>query len=229
MVIRNLIFVPYLFIKLCWLSKHCKDDYVPGYLHSKKISQHAIKGGNIHAEIYGLENIPKENGFIMYPNHQGLFDTLMFFSSCPNPLAFVIKKEACNIILLKQVVKCTGSFSMDREDLRQSMQVINQVADEVKKGRNFVIFPEGTRSKMGNKMTDFKAGSFKAAQKAKCPIIPCALVNSFIPFDEPSLKKVTVKLIYLEPIPYEQYQGMKTQEIAAMVKERIGEAIAKYE
>ena len=40
---------------------------------------------------------------------------------------------------------------MDREDLRQSMQVINQVASEVAGGRNYIIFAEGHRSHEGNK------------------------------------------------------------------------------
>lgn len=230
MVLRNLIFVPGLFIKILWLSNHYKGDYLPGFMQCKKISAHAIKGGNITAEIHNVENLPKEDGFILYPNHQGLFDTLMFFYSCPRPLAFVIKKEARNIVLLKQACGSTGSLAMDREDLRQSMQVINQVAKEVaEEKRNYVIFAEGTRSKLGNKLLDFKGGSFKAAQKAKCPIVPCALINSFVPFDEKSLRQVTVKLIYLEPMYYEEYKDMKTGDIAAEVKRRIEEAIAQYE
>ena len=60
------------------------------------------------------------------------------------------------------------------------------MAEEVKKGRNFIIFPEGTRSRQGNHTLEFKGGSFKAAMKAKCPIVPCALIDSFIPFDENS-------------------------------------------
>lgn len=229
MVIRNLFFVPSLFLKLVKLSKNYDGDYRAGFAQCKKISEHAIKGGNITAEIHNVENLPDEDGFILYPNHQGLFDTLMFFYSSPKPLAFVIKKEARNIVLLKQACGSTGSLAMDREDLKQSMQVINQVAEEVKAGRNYVIFAEGTRSKLGNKLLDFKGGSFKAAQKAKCPIVPCALINSFVPFDEKSLRQVTVKLIYLKPMYYEEYQNMKTAEIAAEVKRRIEEAIAQYE
>ena len=229
MVLRNLFCVPGLFLRLLWLSHHYNGDYNPGFLQCKKIAAHAIKGGNIKAEIYNVDKLPKEDGFILYPNHQGLFDTLMFFYSSPRPLAFVIKKEAKNIVLLKQAVESTGSLAMDRDDLRQSMQVINQVADEVRQGRNYVIFAEGTRSKLGNRLLDFKGGSFKAAQKAKCPIVPCALINAFVPFDEKSLRHVTVKLIYLDPIYYDEYKDMKTTEIAADVKCRIEAAIAQYE
>lgn len=229
MVIRKLYLVPYMFFKLWWIGKHYNGDYMPGFLQSKKISTHAIMAGNITVEVHGTENIPKEDGFIFYPNHQGLFDVLTFFYSSPRPFAFVIKKEAKDVILLKQVIEATGSLAMDREDLRQSMQVISQVAKEVKEGRNYIIFAEGHRSRNGNKLLEFKGGSFKAAQKARCPIVPCALINSFIPFDENSIRPVTVKLIYLPPIYYEEYSSMKSGEIAAEVKRRIEEAIKKYE
>lgn len=229
MVIRKLYLVPVLFFKLWRTGKKYAGDYMSGFLQSKKISTHAIQAGNITPEIHGVENIPQEDGFIFYPNHQGLFDVLMFFYSSPKPFAFVIKKEAKDVILLKQVIEATGSLAMDRDDIRQSMRVINQVAEEVRQGRNYIIFAEGHRSRNGNKLLDFKGGSFKAAQKAKCPIVPCALVNSFIPFDENSIRPVTVKLIYLKPMYYEEYQHMKSNEIAAEVKRRIEEAIAQYE
>ena len=68
---------------------------------------------------------------------------------------------------------------MDRENLRQSMQVINEAADAVKEGKNVILFPEGTRSRKGNQLLEFKSGSFKIAVKAKCPIVPVALKKLF--------------------------------------------------
>ena len=132
------------------------------------------------------------------------------------------------VILLKKVIAALGSYAMDRDDLKQSMTIINKVAEEVKGGKNFLIFAEGTRSKNGNRLLEFKGGSFKSATKAKCPIVPCALIDSFVPFDQNSIAPVTVKVIYLPPIYYEEYKNMKTVEIAAEVKKRIEVAIAKY-
>ena len=152
---------------------------------------------------------------------------LAFLESCPVPFSFIIKKEAKNIILLKQVIAATRSIAIDREDLRQSMQVIQTITEEVQKGRNFLIFAEGTRSKEGNKLLDFKGGSFKSAYKAKCPIVPCALIDAFKPFDENSVRAVTVKLKYLQPLYYDEYKDMKTTEIAAEVKKRIELAISE--
>ncbi|MBO5986364.1 MAG: 1-acyl-sn-glycerol-3-phosphate acyltransferase [Lachnospiraceae bacterium] len=229
MVIMNFLIAPFAFLVLWFRAKTYKGDYMPGFKITKFMAKRAIWGGNIRLEVHGLENIPEKDGFIFYPNHQGLFDSLTFSASCPKPFACVIKKEAKNIILLKQVNEATGTLAMDREDVRQSMRVIQQISEEVKEGRNYLIFAEGHRSREGNKVQEFKAGSFKAAQKAQCPIVPCALINCFIPFDVQSIRRVTVKLIYLQPRPYEEYKDMKTVEIAAEVKRRIVETIAQYE
>ena len=227
MVMKLILKAPYYLLGIWWSGK-CKDyDLNKAYAFVKKVAMAANRAGRVTIESYGIENLPKEDGFIFFPNHQGLYDVLAFLESCPRPFAFVIKKEASNVILLKQVISALRSFVMDREDIRQSMQVINQVTEEVKKGRNFLIFPEGTRSKLGNQLLPFKGGTFKSAMKAKCPIVPCALIDSFKPFDESTIKPVTVKLIYLPPIYYEEYKSMKSPEIADMVKARIEAAIAE--
>lgn len=226
MVLRLGLLSVYYFIILCIKSNAKIKNFDQNFQWLRKVTTNVNKAGKVKIEASGIENLPKENGFVIFPNHQGLYDTLAFIESCPRTLAFVIKKEASNIILLKQVVKSTGSLVMDREDIRQSMEVINTMAEEVKKGRNYVIFPEGTRSKMGNKLLDFKPGSFKSAVKVKAPIVPCAIMNAYIPFDENHTDPVTVKLFYLKPMYYEEYKNMKTSEIAAQVKARIEKTIA---
>lgn len=225
MLLRLLFKAPYYLLRVWWCGKSDKVSPAEGYAWCKYATIKANRAGRVTIESKGIENIPKEKGFIFFPNHQGLFDMLTFMESCPIPFSFVIKKEASEIILLKQVVKATDSIAIDREDIRQSMKVIQTVTEEVKKGRNFLIFAEGTRSREGNKTLEFKGGSFKSAVKAKCPIVPCALLDSFKPFDEKSIKPVTVKIIYLPPITYTEYKDLKTTEIAAEVKKRIDNAI----
>lgn len=228
MVLRLFLKAPYYLFRIWRCAKRDDISYEESYAYIKKVTKAANRAGRVKIEAYGLENIPEENGFIFFPNHQGLFDVLVFLESCPVPFSVVIKKEARNIILLKQVMDALGGIAIDREDIRQSMQVILQVTEEVKQGKNFLIFPEGTRSKEGNKLLPFKGGTFKSAVKAKCPIVPCALIDSYKPFDEKSLAPVTVKLVYLPPITYEEYGECKTPEIAAEVKRRIEEAIVEY-
>lgn len=229
MVLYNLPFVPWWWWQLCHYARHSQEySQEEKWALLQKITPRANRGGRVKIESYQVENIPTEGNFIFFPNHQGLFDVLALIESFPRFFSVVMKKEVQNIILLKQVFQIMGAVAIDREDIRQSLGVINQVAEEVRQGTNFLIFPEGTRSKQGNTPQEFKGGTFKSAFKAKCPIVPVALINAFIPFDKNTIEKVTVKVIYLKPIPYEEYKGMKTVEIAAEVRRRIVEAIAAY-
>lgn len=157
-----------------------------------------------------------------------MFDVLAVAATCDIPVGAVLKKELYDIPFLHQVAICTKSFPMDREDVRQSLTVIQSVIREVKAGRNYLIFPEGTRSRNGNQMGQFHSGSFRCATRSKCPIVPVALVDSFKVLDQKGSKPVTVQIHYLKPICWEEYGNLKTTELAALVKERIAQAIEAH-
>ncbi len=226
MVFRNILQVPSMWWKLCRYAKHPERySELQKWRHIQWILLRAIRTGNIDLKVSGLEYIPEKNGFLVYANHQGMFDILAIAATCDNPMGAVMKKELANIPFLKQIRLCTKSFPMDRENLRQSMEVIMNVTKEVKNGRNYLIFPEGTRSKLGNELLDFHSGSFKCALKARCPIVPVALIDCFKVLDEKGCKPVMVQIHYLRPIPYEEYKDMNTSELAALVKGRIESVI----
>ncbi len=226
MVLKNLFFVPGAWFKLCRYAKNT-ENYTREemYDHIQTILKRAITGGNIDLTITGLENIPQEDGFMLYSNHQGMFDVLAIAATCHMPIGAVLKKELYNIPFLHQIALCTKSYAMDREDVRQSLTVIQNVTEGVKAGRNYLIFPEGTRSKLGNAMLDFHGGSFRCATKSKCPVVPIALVDCFKVLDQIGSKPVAVQIHYLQPITAEEYAGMKPAELAALVKSRIQEKL----
>ena len=229
MVLKNILKVPGLYLKLCRYARHPQwYSEQEMYDHIRSILQLAVKSGNVDVRVYGRENLPREGGFILYGNHQGMFDVVALVDSCEIPLAAVFKKELRNVPFLRQVISCTKSFAMDREDVRQSLEVIRAVTQEVEKGRHYLIFPEGTRSRNGNRMGEFHSGSFRCAVKAKCPVVPLAFIDCYKVLDQKGSKPVSVQMHYLEPITYEQYSQMKTVELAALVKERIQAVIDQY-
>jgi len=229
MVLRNILVVPGAYAKLCHYAKHT-DEYPEQekWDHIHYIMRLAVNSGNIDLTVTGEENLPEQNGFVLYANHQGMFDVVALAGTCKRPLGAVLKKELADVPLLKQIRECTYSFAMDREDVRQSLTVIKGVTEEVLKGRNFLIFPEGTRSKNGNVMGEFHGGSFRAAQKAKCPIVPLCFIDCHRVLDEKGSKPVAVQMHYLKPIPYEEYKDLKTVEIAELVKGRIQACIDEH-
>ena len=228
MVVTNLFFVIVCWPKLCRMAAH-PERYTKEerWKHLQFWVERACKGGRIVLEAHGQEKLPEEP-FILYPNHQGMFDVLAFLETMKRPFSLVFKQEVKDIILLKQIREALHYIPMDRSDLKQSMKVILEAAKRVKAGENFLIFAEGTRSRNGNEILPFKAGAFKAATKAKAPIVPVALLDSYAPFDTNSTAPAEVQIHYLKPMYYEEYVDMKTTEIALEVEKRIREEIYKH-
>ena len=202
-VLKNIFRLPWACTKLSRYARH-PERYpeIERWNHVQKVMQWVASTGNVDLQVHGLENIPQEGSFMLYGNHQGMFDVVAIAATCPRPLGAVYKKELQNVPVLKQILQTTSSFAMDREDVRQSLTVIQNVVKEVQSGRNYLIFPEGTRSKNGNVMGEFHGGSFRAATKSKCPIVPLAFIDSFKVLDQKGSAPVTVQLHYLKPIPY---------------------------
>ena len=82
-------------------SKKCSIE--KKYKLARQIAVSILKKSRVSLTIHGKENIPNEDGFIFYPNHQGLFDTIVLFTAMERPYTVVIKKEMRNLFLLKNV------------------------------------------------------------------------------------------------------------------------------
>ena len=181
------------------------------------------KRGNIENNIYGQENLPTEGGYIMYPNHQGRYDVIGIVLSHDNPLSYVIDKKRSKMIILDQATYLLNAKRLDKSDMRNQVKIINQVSDEVLDGRKYVIFPEGGYDEevTDNMVHEFMPGAFKAAIKARCPIVPVALIDSHKVYLKNTLKRVKCQIHYLEPILFDEYKNLNTHEIAELVKSRI--------
>jgi 1-acyl-sn-glycerol-3-phosphate acyltransferase len=229
MVIRSIFQLPFWLYKILKLSNAEKYDEQTRYALLHKLTPVANRRGRVKIDCHGLENLPIESGYVLYPNHQGLFDVLGILESHERPVSTVSKKEVQNLFFVKYIFKMLGTKFIIREDVRQTMKVMMEVTKELKEGRNYIIFAEGTRCRNKNNILEFKGGSFKCATNAKCPIVPVAIIDSYKAFDTNSLDKLTVQIHYLKPLYYEDYKDMKTVEIADVVSNMIRTAIKENE
>ncbi|MCR5428608.1 MAG: 1-acyl-sn-glycerol-3-phosphate acyltransferase [Lachnospiraceae bacterium] len=228
MFLANLFRLPYMLFKVFRMSRR-RDIYSKEecYAALHRMVRWANRGGRVTVKADGLDKLPAGDGFIMYPNHQGMFDVLTLLEALDRPFSPIAKIETEHVPLLRPVLLMLDTEFMDRSDVRQSLGVITSVANRARRGENFVIFAEGTRSKKENEMLPFKPGAFKAATLSHAPIVPVAFIDCFIPFDRKHIKKVTVQAHILDPIPYDEYRDMNTREIAELVQARIAAKIAE--
>ena len=218
MCLKNIPRIPAAWIKLCKYAKN-PDKYSRQEMadHIRYIMTLAVKSGNINLKVTGTERFPAEDGFMLYGNHQGMFDAVALLAAIDRPVSAVFKKELKDIPFVKQIVAITASYAMDREDVRQSMEVILNTAKSVsEQKRNFIIFPEGTRNKTSEPLLEFKNGAFKIATKAKCPIVVAALKNTRKVQHNFPWKKTDI-YVHIEVIPAEEVEVSNTAQLSARV------------
>ena len=99
-------------------------------------------------QVRGRENFPSQPA-IFVCKHQSAWDTLIFFLLNTNTV-YVVKEELLKIPFFGWLVRRAGSISVDRKaGLSALKSLIADTQARLDEGLNVVIFPEGTRSKVG--------------------------------------------------------------------------------
>ena len=178
---------------------------------------------------YGQENLPKEGGYMLYPNHQGKYDVCGIFATHEKPLSFVMDKKRSKMVLVNEVLGLLKGKTIPLNNAKEAMKVFFEISKELAEGRIYILFPEGGyKENNSNVVEPFKAGSFKLAKMAKVPIVPVALVDSYKVYNSPERGPVTTYTYYLDPIYYDEYKDLKTKDIALMVENRIRAKIEEH-
>jgi len=175
----------------------------------------------------GLENLP-EAPFILAPNHQSFFDGLFVAVFLKNKLMkqtyFYAKEKHIKNKLVRFIADKNNVIVMDLNDLKTSLQ---KMAEVLKRGKNIIIFPEGTRTQNGE-IGDFKKTFAILSRELNIPIVPVAISGAYnaLPrgahFPKP-WKKINVK--FLKPImpenrSYDSIKEIVQTEVSEQLKKK---------
>lgn len=180
-----------------------------------------LAGGRVH--VRGQEWIPDDEPVLIVSNHQGNFDIPVLLGNLGLNIGFISKVEVKKIPMISSWMTYMGCIFMDRKNRRQAVKSILDGADALRKGRNLVVFPEGTRSK-GGPVGEFKKGSFKLATRSKVAILPVTIEGSYNMM-EANKNKITpadVTVTISEPIRiHQQDPAVSDQELADLTRAQI--------
>ncbi len=192
-------------ICIIWLLKHlCKLDL----------------------KVTGKENIPNEPVIYM-AKHQSAWETLTLQTILPHNSSWILKRSLVYVPVFGIAVLAADPIAINRKAGRKALEnLITQGKAKVAKGRNMIIFPEGTRTPYGED-TKYKLGAAKLAIAAGVPIVPVAH-NAGKYWKRHGLKKHpgTMQLEIGKPIPTE---GRDPVELTAEVKTWIEDKIKSWE
>lgn len=143
-------------------------------------------------EVYGKENIPKDNNYIVVGNHLSTLDPLLVINIMPNPVSYLAKKELFYHPFIKVMLDWLGAIAVNRENV--GLSTIKSVKS-VKHTEKWVLglFPQGTREK-GNKIHNITKGFTGLAKTTKCNILPVGIVGTDKPKVIPFTGKIIVKI-----------------------------------
>jgi 1-acyl-sn-glycerol-3-phosphate acyltransferase len=182
----------------------------------------AASGAQVH--ITGLENLPQNSAVLFVSNHQSNFDVPIILGCIRKPKAYVTKIELSNIPVLSTWMKNIGCVFINRQDIRQSLKVMNEAAEIMRAGQSMVIFPEGTRSKSST-MAEFKKGSLKLAGKAGVPIVPVSINGSYkiMEANGGRIKPALVELVVGQPIYFNELDKEARERLHDTIRDTIME------
>lgn len=124
--------------------------------------------------VSGLEHIKSDESYIFVSNHLSFLDIPLLFRVIPVNLHFVAKKEVKRMPFVGWYMWATGMIFIDRQNREKAVQSLKRAGKLIKKGKNVIMFPEGTRSKDG-RVCEFKKGPFVLASEADLSVIPVAI------------------------------------------------------
>ena len=121
-------------------------------------------------KIIGRENIPEKiGGCIIASNHVSNNDPPFIGIVFKGKYTFMAKEELFKNRFFAWLIRKLGAFPVKRGS--KDFAAIDTAIESLDKGRAFIIFPEGTRSKTGE-LGRPKSGVSIIAVRAKAPVIP---------------------------------------------------------
>jgi 1-acyl-sn-glycerol-3-phosphate acyltransferase len=176
----------------------------------------------IKVEWRGIEKIPR-GACIIACKHQSAWETFALYAVLRDP-AYILKRELMWIPLFGWYTWKAGLIPVNRDaGFAALSRMTARARQELARGRQIVIFPEGTRRAPGAEPA-YKPGIAYLYSKADVACVPLAL-NSGLFWPRRSLRRIpgTILVEALEPIA----PGLDRKIFAARLENVLEEATAR--
>lgn len=169
-------------------------------------------------KVVGKENLPKDTGALICPNHVHNLDSVVVVTMLKRPVRVLAKEELFKNAFLRFLAKVFGVYPVKRG--KADLQAIKISLKLLKQDEFLLMFPEGTRNGLA-KGKKAKNGAALIAATAGKPIVPIGIQGSFKPF-----RRVILNIG--KPIDFSKYKDeVKDKEEASKLTEELMKEIVK--
>lgn len=128
--------------------------------------------------------VPKDQAFVFCPNHSSYLDIVLMYMVLPHNIAFLGKSEILKWPIISLFFKRGVDIPVFRDSRTKASDCLIPAADELRKGRSLVIFPEGKIPDHVPALAPFKRGAFSVAFDANIPVVPITFYNNWRLFSD---------------------------------------------
>ena len=172
--------------------------------------------------VSGLENIDKNQTYVVVANHQSLADIIILYRTRMQ-FKWVAKESLFKVPFVGWCMSLAKHIKLERGEFGSVKKVYREAASWLRDDMSVLFFPEGTRSET-NRMNEFQNGAFKLAIKEKKPVLPISITGTrdAIPKGSWLFKtKVSFELKVLPPIDTAELQIADFSHLKNMVRNRL--------
>ncbi|MFQ5743320.1 MAG: lysophospholipid acyltransferase family protein [Acidobacteriota bacterium] len=183
---------------LTWLSGSPRTLY----RLSRLALRMALWLAGIRFRVVGFERLDPQQNYLFLPNHQSNVDPPVMLLALGRDVRMMAKAQLFRLPLLGQALHLAGFVPVVRENRERAISAVDVAAGWLRRGRDFVVFPEGTRSRNGQ-LLPLKKGPFFLAVKGQVPIVPVVIRGTagLMPRGSRRILSGRVAVEILEPIP----------------------------
>ena len=177
------------------LHKNVCDERLAGW------ATRLVGNAAMTLDVRGRENLTPGKAFLVMSNHQSHYDIPVLFCVLGANVRMVAKTELFKFPIFGHAMREAGFIEIDRSNRHRAVASLAVAKEQLARGTNVWIAPEGTRSRTGE-LLPFKKGGFVVAMETAWPILPVTIkgTRDALPADGRRARKGAEVVVTLHPV-----------------------------
>ncbi len=170
--------------------------------------------------VYGLENYPAKDGFLICANHQSFLDPIIIGASCPRPINYLARQSLFRFPPLTWFLLWNDAIPIDRDG--SGIAGIKQMLRRLGRKESILMFPEGTRTSDGE-LQPIKLGFLSVAKRAKAPLLPVCFAGAFQswPRDRQFPIPGHIDVVIGNSLSFHEYGDLPEEQVGELLQRRM--------
>ncbi|MGH9822787.1 MAG: lysophospholipid acyltransferase family protein, partial [Blastocatellia bacterium] len=163
-------------------------------------------------------------------NHTSAMDIPMLYAHLPFQFRIIAKKELFKYPIFGPGIGLMKVVPIDRKNSQAAVEGAKKATENLRSGKSYVVYPEGTRSPDG-RLLGFKKGAFLMAADAGVPVVPVTVSGSsaLMPKGKIRLTPGVLQLKIHEPVSTAGYTRENVSKLMEQVRTRIRSGLSEEE